>query len=148
MGNLFLFNGFFLALNALKQLMEGIGELLHAFILELLGHLVIVDADVLKGVKFRVSLRDALFDTKARLAVIFEVLNSFQRHRIHGVQANEFLRIEHIAVCRIFGTGASPQRPLYMSALLLEFLETRRVKEALELLVDDTGIGDGGLALK
>jgi len=108
MSDLFLLDGLLLTLNAFKQLMEGIGELLHAFILELLGHLIVVDADFLKSVKFRVSLRNVVLDAKAHSTVIAEVLNSFQRHRIHGVWANEFLRVQHIAIGRIFGTRAGP----------------------------------------
>src|SRR5437588_9765563 len=125
MSDLFLLDGLLLTLNAFKQLMEGIGELLHAFILELLGHLVIVNTDFLKSVKFRVSLRNVVLDAKAHSTVIAEVLDGFQRHRIHGVWADEFLCVQYIAVGRVLGTGAGPQRSLYMSAMLLEFLEAR-----------------------
>ena len=125
MSDLFLLDGLLFTLNAFKQLMEGIGELLHAFILELLGHLIVVNANFLKGVKFRVSLWNVVLDAKAHSTVIAEVLNSFQRHRIHGVWADEFLCVQHIAVGRVLGTSAGPQRSLYMSAILLEFLEAR-----------------------
>ena len=148
MSDLFLLDGLLLALNAFKQLMEGIRKLFHAFILELLGHLIVVDANFLKSVKFRISLRNVVLDAKAHSTVIAEVLNSFQRHRIHGVWADEFLCVQHIAIGRVLGTCTGPQRSLYMSAILLEFLEARLIEDALELLVDDTGISNGGLAFE
>ncbi len=44
---LFLLNGLFLVINALEELVERIGKLLHPFILELLRNLIVVNANLL-----------------------------------------------------------------------------------------------------
>src|SRR5947209_6374800 len=123
MGGLLLLNGFLFGFNTLEELVEGVCKFLYAFILQLLRHLSIMDADLLKGVKFRASLIDVVFDTSAYAAMVTEVFNCLQRHRINGVWTDQFLSIEHIAVCWILGAGTGPQWPLYMGTFLLEWLE-------------------------
>src|SRR5579859_7853066 len=125
MRDLLLLDSLLLALDTFKQVMERIRELLHTLILQLLGNLSIGNTHLLKGIEFRVGLWNVVIEAAAHLAMVAEVINGFQWHRIYRIRADKFLRIEDIAVGRILGAGAGPERPLHARSVLLEFLETR-----------------------
>ena len=80
--------GLALVLDTSEQLMEGVGKLLHTFILKLLCHLVVVDAELFEGIKFSVSLGNIVLDTVAYSSMVTEVLDSFQRHCVHSLRAD------------------------------------------------------------
>src|SRR5579875_3983817 len=141
-------DGLMLAFDPLEQIMEGIGELLHALILQLLRDLIVMNADLLQLVKRGAGAIQIIFDTVAYSAVIAEVLDGLQRHCVHGIRADQFLGIEHVAVCRVLGAGAGPERALHSCAGVLERFEARRAEDAFELLVDQAGVGDGRFPLQ
>src|SRR5689334_16537066 len=128
--------------------MEGVGELLHALILELPSDLIVVDSYCFECVQRSLSLRNIFLDGEADSPMVAEVLDGFQRHSIDGIGADEFLSVEHVAVCRIFCAGAGPEWTLYMRTTMLERLEARCVEEAFELLIDEAGVSNSGPALE
>src|SRR5260370_32931221 len=93
-----LYDGLFLAFNPLEELMERVGELLHSLIQQLLGNLVVMDADFLEGRKLGLSLRDVVLYTQADSSMVAEVLDGLKRHGINGFGAYQLLGVEHIAV--------------------------------------------------
>ncbi len=115
-----LYDGLFLAFNTLEELMERVGELLHSLIQQLLGNLVVMDANFLEGCKLRLSLRDVVLYAQADLSVVAEVLDGLKRHGINGMGAYQFLGVEHIAICGIFGARAGPQRSLRLCPAVFE----------------------------
>src|SRR6266702_191611 len=146
--SLLLFHYIPLAFNACKQLVEGVGEPLHAFLLQLPGDLIVVDPNVLEGCEFRLRLLDVVLNGESHPAMLAEVLDRLEWHGIHRVRTDQFLGVQHIAVGRIFRTGAGTQRSLHACATAPERLEARRAEEALELLVDQARIGNGRFALE
>src|ERR1039457_6569264 len=80
--------------------------------------------------------------------MIAELLDGLQWHGVHSVGADEFFRVQHIAIGRGLRAGAGPQWTLYMCATMLERFETRRIENLLEFLVDDAGVGNRSLAFE
>src|SRR5216684_7440537 len=126
--------------------MEGVCELLHAFVLQLLGDLIVVDAYFFKRCKFGPGLWNVVLDGAADPAMIAEVLDGFQWHGVDGIRANEFLGVEHVAVCRIFRAGAGPKWSLHVRATMFERLVARSTEDAFELLIDEASVSDSRLA--
>ena len=131
--------------NTLKQRVEGVYKLLHSLLLQLPGDLVVMDPGVLECSKLRLRLRELVLDGDPHPAMIVEVLERFERHGVHGVRTNQFLDVQHIAVGWIFRARAGPQRPLDTRSLLLECRKARPAKQAFELLIDETSIGESNL---
>src|SRR5947209_8976084 len=136
------FDGLSLVLDGLEQFMERVSKLLHALVLQLLGHLIIRDADLFQLCKFGLSSCNVVFNAKAYLAVIAEVLDSLQRHGVYGLRTDQFLCIENVAVGRVLGAGAGPEWTLHPCARVLERLEARGAENALEVLIDQTRISN------
>src|SRR2546428_5979733 len=142
------FDGFLFTGDSCKELVEGIGEFLHTFVLELLCYLVVIDVDFLKGSEKGVGFWDVVLDAVAHLAVIAEVLDGFERHGIYGMRADEFFRVEDVAVGGILSAGAGPEWALHVCSSLLERYKARRFEDTLELLVHEARVGDSGFAFK
>src|SRR5579885_3596567 len=134
--------------DGLEEIVERVGELLHALDQQLVRDLSVADADGFQRLKQGNRAGDIVVDGDAGVAVIAEVLDGFQRHGINGIGADQFFGVHDIAVGRVLRAGAGPQRSLHHCAAMLERLEARRVEDFLEILVDQAGIGDTGLALK
>ena len=78
--------------------------------------------------------------------MVAEVFDSLQRHGIDGIRPDQLLGIKNITVGRVFRAGTGPQWALHVRAAMFERLKARRVENALELLIDQASIGDGGFA--
>src|SRR6266566_6639464 len=104
----FLLDGLLLAFNTLKKLVEGIGKLLHAFILELLCNLVVVDADFLKGCQLSFGLRNVVLNGTTDSSMIAKVLDRLKWHCVHGIGTDQLFGVEYITIGRIFRACASP----------------------------------------
>src|SRR5207245_7346334 len=74
--------------DALLQLVERVAELLHAFALERVGHVVVVDAGLAEVVEELARLVQSLLEGVCDDAVILEGLDRLLRHRVHGVGAD------------------------------------------------------------
>src|SRR5688500_9925935 len=82
-----------------QQLLEGVGELLHALRLERLDDVVVVDARLGELLEQPPRLVEALRERlPADLAVVLEGLDRLERHRVHRLGADQLLDVEHVAV--------------------------------------------------
>ncbi len=97
-----------LVVNTLKQLVEGIFELLHSLLLQSPGDLLVGDPDVLEGHEIRLRPWELVLDGEPNLAVIVETLNRGEGHSVHGVGTDQFLDVQHIAVGWIFRACTGP----------------------------------------
>ena len=104
--------------------------------------------DFLKGSEKGVGFWDVVLDAVAHPAVIAEVLDGFERHGIHGMRADEFFRVEDVAIGGILRAGAGPEWALHVCSGLLERCKARRFEDTLELLVHEARVGDSGFAFK
>src|SRR5438445_3388333 len=76
----------------LEELVERVGELLHALELERLGDVVVVDADRGELLEQLVSVLNTVQNgVAAHLAVILEGDDRLQRHGIHGLRSDQLL---------------------------------------------------------
>ena len=76
---------------------------------------------------------DVFGQAVAQLAVIAESVEGGRRNGVHGVGADQFFDIEHVAILRIFGAGAGPQQALRLRALCRERLPARRRRIAPDI---------------
>ena len=70
MYSLLLFDRVFLVFDASEELMERISEFLHAFVEQLLGHLIVMDAKSLQVTEGNVCFGDVVFDAAADATVV------------------------------------------------------------------------------
>src|SRR5579859_5501759 len=108
MYSLLLFDGVFLVLDASEELVERVGEFLYAFVEQLLGDLVVMDADLLQGIEGGLCARDIILDAVASATVVTEVLDCLQWHGIDGIGSNQFFCIQYVPIGGIFGASAGP----------------------------------------
>ncbi len=96
-----------------QQLVERIGELLHAFGLEHLDDIVVVDAGRRQINEQLLRLGPALENrVSANLAVIGKRLDGLRRHRVHRVGADQLLDVDHVAIGGVLRRRGRPERPL------------------------------------
>src|SRR5690606_4157318 len=80
--------------DAVQQLLERVGESLHALALERLGHVVVVDADVRESLEQRLRLVDAPLERRARSAMVLKREDRLLRQRVDGFGADELLDVQ------------------------------------------------------
>src|SRR5205085_12043366 len=134
--------------NGVDQLVERIGELLDAVLLQPQRDLVHGDASLLDRRERGARLVDVLIDGALHHGVVEEGLDCPRRHRVHGVGADELLGVEDIAILGVLGAGAGPQAALCAGALLRQRVPARTGEDLLVGVVGQLGVGDGGLALQ
>ena len=71
-----------------------------------------------------------------------------ERHRVHGVGADQLLDVHHVAVGRVLGRGRRPERPLHGRARRGERLPARAREGLLEVPVRELRVRDPELALQ
>src|SRR5712692_6314067 len=131
----------------LEELVERVGELLHALELERLRDVVVVDADRGELLEQLVRLLDTVQNgVAANLAVILEGDDRLQRHRVHRLRSDQLLDVHHVAVLRILRRSRRPQAALRIRALAGEELPARPRKRLLVVLVRELRVGDRELA--
>src|SRR5207253_2732435 len=104
------------------------------------------DAELLEGFHDLPSPQEVLLEAGAKLPVIAKSIHRGQRHRIDRGGADQLLDIKHVAVFRIFGSGACPKQALRPSALRAQRLPSRPGEEALISFVGELGVSDRYLA--
>src|SRR5258706_1449092 len=136
-----------LGAHPLEQLLEGVGELLHAFHLERLADVVVVDADrrelLEQLVRFLHTLRDRV---ASHLSVILEGFDRLLRHRVHGERADQLLHVHHVAVRRVLRRGRRPEAALWIRTLRGEELPALAGERSLEMFVRELRVRDRELA--
>ena len=130
-----------------EQLVERVGELLHALVDQLFRDLLQRDAVLLQLGEYRAGARNVLLDgVGRRLAVVAECVHGRRRHRIHGVAADQRLDIHRVLVGRIFGAGGSPEQALRLRARRGQTLPARAGEQLLVANVGELRVGDRHLA--
>ena len=109
-----------LALDAGEKLLERRDELVDAFALEQLGHIVVVDAGRREPIECRSGSVDVVRNADGRLTVILESADSRLRHRVDRVGADQVLDVHDVAIGRILGRCRRPQAALRARALRRE----------------------------
>src|SRR5919109_783430 len=101
-----------LGADPVEQLLERIGKLLLALLLQRLDDAVVVDAGlgeiVQQPARFVNALRQRLGDS----AVILEGLDRLLRHRVHRRRPDQLLDVHHVAVLGVLRRGGCPQAAL------------------------------------
>ncbi len=67
-------------------------------------------------------------------------------HRVDSVGTDEFFGIQHVAILGILRACAGPKGTLNTRTLLFQIEKRATAEDFFELLVNDPGVGDGGLA--
>src|SRR6516165_6821145 len=141
-------DGLLLAFYTPKKLMEGVSKFLHTFILQLFRYLGVVNANFLKCCNHILCLLNVFFNGEKDSSMIAEVFDRFKWHSVHCVGTDQFFRVQYITIGWIFRACAGPQRPLHMSATMLECFETWCVKNAFKFLVNQPRICNGRSAFE
>ena len=115
----------------LHQLVERLAEFCDTFVLELLRYLVDADAEFRQLVQHPSGLRDFLFDTVFRFAVVAVGIEGFDRDRVHRIPSDERFNVLHIAVIRVLRARAGPEQPLGMDTFPSQFPEPNAVEDFL-----------------
>src|SRR5438093_13448308 len=79
---------------------------------------------------------------RAKLSVIAEGIKCRGRNGVHGIGTNELFHVNHVAVLRVLGAGAGPQKPLRLRALGGQGFPTRAAEEFLIFLVSEPSVGN------
>src|SRR4051812_42939996 len=141
-------DGLALGAHPVEQLLERVGELLHALLLERRHDVVVVDAH--RGqllVQQRLGLLEVVLDgVAAHLAVILEGPDRLLRHRVHRARPDQLLDVEDVPVRRVLRGSGSPQTALRQRTLHLERLPAPAAEDLLVVLVRDARVRDGELA--
>ena len=140
----------------LQQLVEGLGEGVHALVLERLLHVEHVDAGLGQagqGGRSRVGIG---VDGPLQRPVVLEGAQGRLGHGVDGGRPDQAVHVEQVGVARVLGRGGGPQRPLHPGALGPQRLPALAGEGVVEVLVGRLGLGhrggapqaeDGGVAL-
>ncbi len=131
-----------------EELLEGLGELLDALLLEHRDDVVVVDAGGLQVLEDLAGALDVLLDRVADLGVVLNRLDRLARHRVDRVGPGELLDVEDVAVVGVLGRGRRPQAALRARALRRQRLPVGAREDVLVGLVGQLRVGDRQLALE
>src|SRR4051794_30852421 len=107
-----------LGLDVVEQLVEGLGELLHALLLERRDDVVVVDPRLAQVVEDLLGVVDVALERVAPdLAVVLEVLDRLGRHRVDGVGPDQLLDVHRVLVRVVLDRRRRPQAALRLGAL-------------------------------
>src|SRR5215213_4311159 len=96
----------------LDELVEGVGELLDALLLEHIGYVLVGYASFFEILQELAGLVDVFLDGLADVGMVLHVLDGGLRHGVDRVRADEVLDVHHVGVLRVLGRGGCPQGPL------------------------------------
>src|SRR5437899_10080792 len=134
--------------DAVQQLLEGIGELLHALALQRGGDVVVVDASGSEIGEQLVRCVDVLRERQLDLAVILEGADRLLGHGVHRLRADQLLDIQDVAILGILRRRGRPQAALFCGALRLEGLPAWAGEHVEIVLVRELRVGDRELAIQ
>ena len=133
--------------NGAEQLVESVGELLHAVADQLFRDFLQRDAVPFQFGKDRAGAVDVLLDGVGHgLTVIAECVHGCRRYCIDGVATDQRLDIQCVLVARIFGAGGGPEQPLRLGAGRRQFLPAFAGKQFLVAGVGLLRVSDRDLA--
>jgi hypothetical protein len=131
----------------LHQLIEGVDELLRAFVLQLPGDAVEIHTHLLEVAENLLRLVQISFDRISfDHTMVGKGIDRLVGHGIDGVRPNERLHIAHVMVERIFRARASPQRPLDVGTVRRQCLPPWSAENPLKTLIGELRIGNGHFA--
>ena len=128
------------------ELVEGLDELLNAFVLELPRHAIEVDARSRELLHDPLGFVEVESDRVLHPAVVGESLDRGIRHRVHGVGADQRLHVADIVVQRVLRARRRPQHPLHSRPRAGERLPPVARRDPQEPLVCQLGVRHGGLS--
>ena len=136
-----------LGADAVEQLGERVGELLHALGLERRDDVVVVDAGVARARRSAAApRRRPRAPSRLHLAVVLEGRDRLVRHRVDGLGRDQLLDVHHVAVVRVLRRGRRPEAALLRRALALEVLPARAGVGLEPVLVGELRVRDRELA--
>lgn len=97
-----------------QQAVVGLDELEHPLLLQLLRHLLQIDAESRQRRHQRLRRRFILIDANGRLAMVAVGGQGRRRQGVDGLRANQRLDIFDVGIGRILGRGGGPQQPLWL----------------------------------
>jgi len=116
------------------------------FDLQVVGHLLHVDAGRGEIAQHLLGARHVLHQARARFAVLLKGHHGLLRHGIDGVGTDQFFDVKDIAVARVFGTGARPEAALHGGTPGTQLGELGFVEDPIEGPVGHLGVGHCRLA--
>src|SRR5215210_424464 len=137
-----------LVLYLFQHLVEGVGELLDAFLLQDVGYVFVVEAGFSESHEESFGFFDALFEGRPYLGVVHDGLDGFLGHGVDGLGPYEVVDVEGVGVVGVLGRGRGPQKALAVGALLGELAPTGAAEDFFVDLVGQFGVGYGELALE
>ncbi len=111
--------------DGLHQPVEGLVELFHSLVLQLLGNLLDVDPQLRQPLEDGLGFGQPFRQRRGRFAVIAVGADRFDRHSVDSLRPDQRLDVFHVAVARVLGAGAGPQQALGSRAPACQRLETR-----------------------
>ena len=116
----------------LLELLDPVGE-------ELVGHLFEADPGLGQGVQ--IARRVVLRGRARHRAVVGEREQGRERHRIHGVRADQPVHVHRVGVVRVLGPGRGPQRALHGGAAVTQSVPSAPREDLLEAPVGRARVG-------
>src|SRR5439155_4728025 len=135
-----------LGFDVVEQLLEGVGELLHALALERAHDVVVVDARLAQPLEEVTRAVDVALERRRHLAVVLEGGDRLRRHRVDGVGADQLLDVHRVAVALVLDRRRGPQAALRSRAGRPQGLPALAGEDLLEGLVGEARVGDGQAA--
>ena len=130
----------------LEQLRDRVREQLDAVHLQVIGHLLHVDADVGQIAHHLLGAGQILEKARTNLAMLFERHHRLLRHGVDRFWPDQLLDVHDVAVVRVFGSCAGPETALDLRTLAPQFGEFRLVEDSLEGPVGKLRVRHGCLA--
>ena len=131
-----------------EQALEGLGEGLNSFNLQLMGDLVEADPRLGQLLELTPCKVDVFVQGAPHLSVLAERGQRLWRNRVDCVRADELFHVVRVGIARVLGRGARPQRALRASPGLLQSIPARPAEEVSETLIRHLRVGDRGLAVE
>ena len=128
------------------QLDERVGELLHALLLQRVGHVVVVDAGIAQLVEQALRFVKTALQRLLDPAVILKRLDRLLRHRVHRQRPDQLLDVHHVAVRRVLRRRGRPEAALRVRTRACEAVPAVTREHALVVLVRELRVGDRELS--
>ena len=129
-----------------QQLRDRVREQLDTVHLKVISDFVHVDADGGQLAHHLLGAGQFLEQTGTDLAMLFEGHHGLLGHGVDRLWADQLLDVHHVAVVRVFGSGAGPETSLDPGVLAAQRLKFRLVEDSLERLVGQLRVRDSRLA--
>src|SRR5215211_1563120 len=127
----------------LNRVVEGVGELLDAPLLQDVGYVFVVEAGFSESPEEAFGLFDAFFEGRPDLGVVHDRLYGLFGHGVDGLGSYEVVDVDGVWVVGVLGRGRGPQKALGVGALLGEPAPPGAAEDFFVDLVGQFGVGYG-----